>query len=200
MNKQAFLDALWQALGDLPQDDVVQSLEYYEEMLDDSIEDGLTEEEAVALLGSPEEIAERIRLEMPLPTLVRARAANARRPKAWEIVLIVLGSPVWLPLALSVLAVLVSLYAVIWSILIALYAVALALAVVFLGLIGLSVWTIRGQDILHGVFLLGAGLVCVGLAILLFLMSKALTVAVCRATAAFVRKCKKSIAGKGSAA
>lgn len=200
MNKQEFLYMLQQCLSDLPQEDVSQSLEYYAEMIDDCTEDGMTQEEAVAQLGTPSDVAERIRLEMPLPTLVRARAANARRPKAWEIVLIVLGSPVWLPLALSVLAVLVSLYAVIWSILIAMYAVALALAVVFLGLIGLSVWTIRGQDILHGVFLLGAGLVCGGLAILLFLMSKALTVVVCRATAAFVRKCKKSIAGKGSAA
>ena len=200
MHKQEFLDALWQSLSDLPQDDVAQSLEYYEEMLNDRMEDGLSEEEAVALLGSPEEIAERIRMEMPLPTLVRARAATARRPKAWEIVLLVLGSPVWLPLLLSAVVILLSLYIVIWSILISLYAVVLALAVAFLGALGLAAFTMHERDLLHGTFLLGCALICAALSILLLLASIGLTKAVCRGTAACVRKCKKRIVGKGSAA
>ena len=200
MNKQAFLDALWQSLSDLPQDDVVQSLEYYEEMLDDSIEDGMTEEEAVALLGSPEEIAERIRLEMPIPTLVRARASTARRPKAWEIVLLVLGSPVWLPIVLSLIVILLSLYIVIWSVVLSFYAVVLAFAAAFLGAVTLSILTLREVDLLHGLFLLGAGLICAALALLFLLASVGLTKAVCIGTAACLRGCKKRIVGKGSAA
>ena len=35
MNKQDFLDLLQVDLSDLPQEDVAQSLEFYEEMLDD---------------------------------------------------------------------------------------------------------------------------------------------------------------------
>lgn len=198
MDKQAFLDALWQALGDLPQDDVMQSLEYYEEILDDSIEDGYSEQEAVAMLGSPEEIAERIRMETPLPKLVRARA-KAKHMKAWEIVLLILGSPVWLPVLLSVLIVLLSLYIVVWSILISLYVVAAALAAAFVGALGLAVWTMHEQDLLHGTFLLGGSLICGGLSILLFIITKGLTRAAARGTAAFVRGVKKRIVGKGSA-
>ena len=200
MNKQEFLDALWQSLSDLPQDDVSQSLEYYEEMLDDRMEDGLSEEEAVAHLGSPREIAERIRLEMPLPTLVRARAANARRPKAWEIVLLILGSPVWLPILISVAAILFSLYIVIWSVLISFYAVVLAQVVAFVALVGFAVFTFREPDVVHATFLLGGSFISLALAILLFLASVGLTLAVCRGTAALVRSCKKRVAGKGSAA
>ena len=197
MDKQAFLDALWQALQDLPQDDVLESLEYYEEILDDSMEDGMTEQEAVAQLGSPLEVAQRIRMDMPLTTLVRARAKR-RHMRAWEIVLLILGSPVWLPVLLSVVLILLSVYIVIWAILICLYVVAAALAVSFVGAVGLAVWTIRSQDLLHGTFLLGCGLICGGLSILLFLVSKGLTRAVARGTASFVRKCKKRIVGKGS--
>lgn len=200
MTKQIFLDALWQSLSDLPQEDVAQSLEYYEEMLDDYIEDGLTEQEAVEQIGMPEEIAERIRLELPLPTLVRVRTANARRPKAWEIVLLVLGSPVWIPVLLAVLVVLLSVYIVIWSVVISVYAVFLSFAVAFLGALGLAVWTLCDGDMIHGLFLLGAGLICAALAILFFLASVALTKVVCRGTAAFVRGCKKRIVGKGRAA
>lgn len=200
MNKQAFLDELWQCLSDLPQDDAARSLDYYEELLDDCIEDGMTEEEAVAQFDAPQEIADRIRLELPLPTLVRARAATTRRPKAWEIVLLILGSPVWLPLLLSAVVILLSLYIVIWSILISLYAVVLALAVAFLGVLGLAAFTFHERDLLHGTFLLGCALICAALAILLLLTSIGLTKAVCRGTAAFVRSCKKRVAGKGSAA
>ncbi len=198
MDRQGFLDALQQCLSDLPQEDVARSLEYYEEMLDDRIEDGLTEQEAVEQIGTPSEIADRIRMEMPLQTLVRTRA-KAKRLKGWEIALLILGSPVWFPLVLSVLVILLSLYVVLWSLLLSLYAVDLSLAAAALASVGLSIWTILEQDILHGTFLLGAGLICAAFTILLFLVSKGATKGVCRGTAAFVRKCKRRIVGRGNA-
>ncbi len=127
MTKEDFLYALQNSLCDLPPEDVDQSLEYYMEMIDDCIEDGMTEEEAVAQLGSLSEIAERIRLDMPLPTLVRVRTGS-RPLKAWEIVLLVLGSPVWLPILLSVFVILLSVYIVVWAVLISLYIVAFLLS------------------------------------------------------------------------
>lgn len=196
MNKLEFLDVLQYSLSDLPPDDVAQSLDYYAEMIDDCIEEGMTEEYAVEQLGSPSEIADRIRMETPLSTLVRARASKARRPKGWEIALLILGSPVWLPILLSGFVILLSVYLVIWSVLISLYAVILALAVSFLGLVGLSIWTLHEGDVLHGTFLLGAGLVCGALAILLFLACVWLTKSFCRGTTYFFRKCKKRIIGK----
>lgn len=199
MNKREFLEQLQQYLSDLPQQDVEQSLQYYAEMIDDRIEDGMTEYEAVEQIGLPEDAADRIRVELPLPTLMRAKARSARHPKAWEVVLLVLGSPVWLPILLSLVIIILSLYIVVWSLLLSLYVVDFALAASCIAGLGLSVWTIVEHDLMHGLFLLGASLVCGGFAILLFLLSKVLTKAVCRGTAAAVRKCKKRIAGKGNA-
>ena len=43
MTKQEFLRELWNRLTELPQEDVEKSLDYYSEMIDDRVEDGLTE-------------------------------------------------------------------------------------------------------------------------------------------------------------
>ena len=51
MNKTEFLDALRHALGKLPSYEVEQSIAFYAEMIDDRIEDGMSEQEAVAALG-----------------------------------------------------------------------------------------------------------------------------------------------------
>ena len=58
MKKQEFLDELKKALWALPEADQKNSLEYYAEMIDDRMEDGLSEEEAVAAIGDLDEIVD----------------------------------------------------------------------------------------------------------------------------------------------
>lgn len=99
MSKQEFLDALRAKLEGL--EDIEASLEFYGEAIDDRMESGLTEQEAVAEIGSVEEVAAQILSEMPLPKLIKARATPKGKPSGWQIALIVLGSPVWLPLLLA---------------------------------------------------------------------------------------------------
>jgi uncharacterized membrane protein len=65
MNKQEFLKCLREGLAGLPQEDVERAIDFYEEMIDDRMEDGLTEEEAVASLGSLEEVIAKMAAEMP---------------------------------------------------------------------------------------------------------------------------------------
>ena len=45
MNKQEFITSLYNRLSGLPQNDIENSIEFYSEMIDDRIEEGLTEEE-----------------------------------------------------------------------------------------------------------------------------------------------------------
>lgn len=101
MNREAFLEEIARRLKGLPEEDVERSLDYFREMIDDRMEDGMSEEEAVADLGTPEAAAMGLLGEMPLPKLVRARMRPKRALRIWEIVLLVLGSPVWLPLVLT---------------------------------------------------------------------------------------------------
>ena len=59
MTKKQFLDRLGKSLNGLPQEDISERLTFYGEMIDDRAEEGLTEEEAVAGIGSVEEIETR---------------------------------------------------------------------------------------------------------------------------------------------
>ena len=60
MNKREFLRSLSASLRGMPRGERAQSLEYYGEMIQDRMEEGLSEEEAVARLGSADEIARQI--------------------------------------------------------------------------------------------------------------------------------------------
>ena len=63
MTKTEYISRLTELLSDLDRGYVSSSVQYYTEMIDDRIDDGLTEEEAINAIGSPEETAERIRSE-----------------------------------------------------------------------------------------------------------------------------------------
>ena len=60
MTKREFLSRLNEGLSGLPQEDAAGRLAFYSEMIDDRIEDGLSEEEAVAGIGPVEKIVAQI--------------------------------------------------------------------------------------------------------------------------------------------
>ena len=168
MTKHEFLQRLRDGLRGLPQEDIEERVTFYSEMIDDRVEDGLTDEEAVAGIASVDEIVEQIMAETPLSRLVKEKIQQRRGLKAWEILLLVLGSPVWLPLLIAAFAVCLSLYIVLWAVLSSLWAVDLSLAVSAVGGLFMAVFDlIRGNPV-GGAFMLGIALVCAGLAILLF--------------------------------
>lgn len=170
MTKQEFISSLRKALSGLPQEDAERSVEFYDEMIDDRVEDGVKEEEAVAELGSVEDIAARILSDIPLASLVKAKVKPNRALKAWEIALLILGSPIWLPLLLSAAVVLLSVYIVIWSVIISLYAVDISFALC--GIAGIAAAFIYKFVSLGSIaaclLYFGGGLVCAGLAVILF--------------------------------
>lgn len=197
MTKLKFLFALHKQLSDLPQEDVEERLNFYAEMIEDRIEEGLCEEDAVAAVGSVEEIAAQIRAEVSpaapaasadsaVPAAPVAPAANAPAAKssldAWQILLLVLGSPIWLSLLIAVFAVIFSLYVTLWSLVISLWAVFASFAGCAVGgLAGGAGFLIAGHSP-AGIALLAAAAVCTGLAILAFLGCKAATVGSARLT------------------
>lgn len=170
MDKKEFLSALEARLAGLPEADLQASLDFYAEMLDDLMEGGMTEQEAVASLGSVDAIAEEILMDTPLPKLIKAKMKPKRRMRAWEIVLIAVGSPVWFPILIALFAVALALYITLWAVVLSLYAADLALAVsVPAGLIAAIALFANGQPAAALLFL-GAGLVLAGFAILWFFL------------------------------
>ena len=110
MTKLEFLSELRARLSGVPEKELESSLDYYSEMIDDRIEDGMEEKDAVRAVGTPEEAANEALAEIPLTKLVKNRVRPSRRLRAWEIVLLALGSPIWLSLLVAAFAVAVSLY------------------------------------------------------------------------------------------
>lgn len=167
MDKHAFLDALKVKLSGVPRKEVEERLSFYEEIIDDRIEEGLTEEDAVKEIGTVEEVVEAIIADLPFSKIVKEKIKPKRRIRVWEIVLLVLGSPVWVSLLVAACAVLFSLYAVLWSVIVSLWAVfVVAAAVAFAGLVLGIAFLLQGIG-LSGGTLIGGGLICVGMAIFL---------------------------------
>lgn len=171
MKKQEFLDKLKGSLWAMPEADIRNSLEYYSEMIDDRMEDGLSEEEAVAAIGDLDEIVSQILSETPRPPqVVQNETPKKKRTPIWLIVLLVLGSPVWGSLLIAAAAVVFSVWVSLWSVVIALYATAFALAVCALGLLVAAFSLLWIHRFGKGAVLVGGALVCAGLAILIFLL------------------------------
>ena len=175
MSKQEFLARLREGLSGLPQEDIEDRLAFYGEMIDDRMEEGLTEEEAVAEIGPAEQAAAQIVAETPLPRIVKERIRSKRRMRAWEIVLLILGSPIWLSLLISAFAVLFSIYAVIWAVIISFWAVDLALLLSAVATLGTGVWMFLRGDAPRGLALTGAAFVLAGLTILFYFVCLAAT-------------------------
>ncbi len=192
MTKNEFLAELKERLAGVSEADMKQSLDYYTEMIDDRMEDGLSEEEAVAAVGTPGEIAGEILGEMPLAKLVKARVKPKRRMVAWEIVLLVLGSPIWLSLLIALLAVVFSLYISFWAVIVSLWATVLALgAAALAGVLGLFTAT-AGGHVWTGIALLGAGVFLAGLTIFAYYGCLYATKGICflsKRTFRFVKGC-----------
>ena len=104
MDKIDFLSALENALAGLPADDIDRSIDYYSEMIDDMTENGLSEEEAISSVGSLDEIVNQIITEIPITKLVKERIKKKRALGTFEIILLILGSPIWLSLLIAAIA------------------------------------------------------------------------------------------------
>lgn len=196
MNKDQFLEELRKKLSGLPQEDIDERLAFYSEMIDDRMEEGITEEEAVESLGTVDSVVEQIMSEIPLTKLVKQKVKPKREMKAWEIVLLVLGAPVWIPLIIAALAVMLSVYIVIWAVVISVYAVDLSAAAgAASGLAGIFVY-LRAGNPAGMLFSFGAAIAFAGLAILLFFVCKWITKAVVKLTGRIFLGTKRSFVGK----
>lgn len=173
MDKREFLGQLREGLSGLPPKDIEERLTFYSEMIEDGMEEGLSEAEAVAAVGSVQEIVAQVLADTPPVKAVKAEPK--RQIKAWEIVLLVLGSPIWLSLGIAVFAVILSLYISLWAVVIALWAVFGALVGCAVGGVASGVGFVYSGNTLPGIAMLGAALVCAGFAIFMFLGCKAAT-------------------------
>ena len=194
MNKYEFLTNLRAKLWALPEEDKQRSVDYYAEMIDDRIEEGMNETDAVKdICGKNavdeldeaawiEEVAAVILSEKETEQKQEKTQRQKRSLKRWEIALLILGSPLWLALlltagavvlalAISAFAVIVSLaavvftlYVVMWVVILCLWVGALALALSSIAGILVFIPLLIKNLIPHGFLTVGSAVACAGIA------------------------------------
>ena len=200
MNKHEFLAALRRELTALPHGELTEQLNFYNEMIDDRMEEGMTEEDAVAGIGSVASIAAVILADRaadgdPIPRSEESAEeeisapchdipqqdntrtdGSASEPKGspgetsklrpWEIALIALSSPLWVPLLIAVVSVALTLLVTLWAVVGSLWTIPLTLGVTAVaGICAVPVAVASGHWVLV-LAMLGAGCLLAGLCIL----------------------------------
>jgi uncharacterized membrane protein len=173
MSKGEFLQSLERLLKSLSKSEREKSLSYYSEIIDDYMEDGYSEEDAVEQVGNPGVIAQEI-LEEQEGKEGRQLSGGM---KGLIAVLLVLGFPLWGSLMLAGVCLLlaaalmvVSVYIVIWCIPVCTGACSvssLVLSVVSMGGAAIIVF----QNPAAGVIQLGVGMVSAGIFVLFGLLT-----------------------------
>lgn len=84
MRKEEYLKKLKFQLRDLPEEDLTQIEDFYEELILDGIEQGCPEEEILARFESPEEVARKIRAEYGGLVVYTAKAGSRESEREFE--------------------------------------------------------------------------------------------------------------------
>lgn len=161
MTRLEFAGLLRGELRGLDGEEIEKSVQFYDELISDHMDEGMDEEEAVAAVGTPAEIAGEILMDQPVAALVKRRVKRRERLNGLSVALIVLGSPVWLPLLLTavVLAVVFALLAYLLVLVAVLCAWTVALSCAAAGVVALFNLSFSALGLLYtGAFLAGAGL------------------------------------------
>lgn len=196
MNKKRFLSELRRGLSGLPQAEVEERLTFYSDMIDDRMEDGCSESTAVAEIGPVKRVVGQILSEISFAKLVKAKIAPKKPLQGWEILLLVLGSPLWLSLVIAAVAVVLAVYTSLWAVAVSLWACfGAVIGSAVGGLVG-GIILAFGSKLLSGLALVGAGIFCAGLSIFLFAGCKAATKGMCRLTKALTLGLKRWLVKK----
>jgi uncharacterized membrane protein len=162
MTKFEYLNALAGALTGIP--DAAKCVAYYGEIIDDRIEDGMSEEAAVASRDDIYTVRERLIAETPLPAFLKEK--GTRKVSTGMIVLLVLGFPLWFPLLMAGGAVALSWFVVVACLIFS--AIVIVLALSFGGIAMVIVACFRfAASPAYGLFTVGGGFMAIGLSLLL---------------------------------
>lgn len=190
MTKLEFLTQLQNGLGALTESDAQERLNFYSEMIDDRIEEGFSEEQAVAQIGDVEGIVASILAEIPQRTPTKQPVTVTPKPeprgttapkqekkgmRAWQIIMLIVGAPLWIPLLAAALVIVLALLAVLWSLVAVAWAVFATLVGIGIGGVISGIANTVSGNLPIALQLLGMGLAGAGLAIFAFHGCLALT-------------------------
>ena len=197
MNKKEFLEELEKRLQALPKEEIQERLEFYSEAIDDRVEEGKTEEQAIEEIGTLDEITWEIVKKTPLVTLVKEKVKPKRRIRPWEIVLICVGFPIWFPLLITAMVLVLVAYILAWVLVIVTYSVEIATSVAGVAALSSGAAVFFSGEHWFGFGLVGAGIMCLGFALLWIFACIGATKASISLTRAIILSIKKRFVKRG---
>lgn len=197
MNKTEFLDRLRKGLQGLPEEDIRERLSFYSEMIDDRMEEGFSEEEAVKAVDKVEKIVEQAVADTPIIKIAKEKIKNSRRLSSAETVLIILGSPIWLSLMIALASVVFELYISAWSVIASLWAFFSTFVLCTPAIFVVGIFFMCNGNFLPGIAMISACLVLGGLSIFSFFGCKSVTKGMLFLTKKAITCIKNSFKGKG---
>lgn len=175
MNKLEFKNILNKKLSSFPKKEVDERINFYLEIIDEYIEDGMSEEEAIKMIASTDEIVNEIVSDIPLVKIATEKIKIKRKLSGLEITLLIVGFPIWFSLLAAFIAFVIALYASLWSVVVSMWACFASFAATSVASVLLAIfYFITGQTSL-AFGLISSMFVLLGLSILFYLLCKLLT-------------------------
>lgn len=224
MNRDEFLAALRGEIDSLDLHDRNRFLDYYREMIDDCIENGMPEADAVASMGDVRSIAERIlsdidsnadlnssvNLDMTpdlTPSVDPDTDKNKQDPGEGNskkssighdlmVALIVITSVIWIPLIFAAAAVILAVYIVMWSVVLVAYSLSFAFIAATSATIHFAVTSAITGSLGMTIISVGGAFICFGLSILCIILSIKLTKWTARLAVAFSKSLNRAFGKK----
>lgn len=170
MTKQDFLFSLQKRLSKyISRAEINERLSFYDEMINDLIEEGLSEDEAVSKIGSVDDVVSQILTDLPSDKI--KHNDTKKRHKSLKIVILAICSP----LLISLLVVVLSLYISMWAVVASLWCVLFSFGVGSASGIIYSVCLFSTGNGISGAVIIASALILCGLAIFAFYGCKILT-------------------------
>ncbi len=190
MTRHQFLEGLRQELKGLPRQEIEQTVHYYWEIIADRMEEGMTEEQAVAKMEPMHIIARRVLSDF------KGGAAPRRKLSGFLIAMLILGFPLWFPLLITGAALMVVALTLVWVLVLTLWAVCLGL---FSGGMAAIITLFLGNfhSGLPFVAQIGLGMAAMGLSIFLFYGAKGAIPLAMGATVSMVSWIKRGFVRRG---
>ena len=160
MDKAEFITQLKRNLKKLPEDEIKNAIEYYEEYFNEAGEEN--EQKIIEELGNPANVASQIIANFAIKgTETLENSTSKGLSTLWMVILATFLSPVALPVAITIAALAISFIIVIFSVIFsfAVTGIALCIAGIFYSIISIS---LIAQDFATSIFFTGFGLLSFG--------------------------------------
>ncbi len=197
MNKEEFLFTLRNKLKGLPAETIESAIDYYSELIDDAMEDGTSENEAVESLGSISDIAYNVIADTPLKKIIETKKQNKPKLNGWKVAFFIITAPLWIPIIFVVGIISLSVLLAIVIGVVAVFALLIGLTLFGIILLVYSIFYYVRVSLVNAVFIAGLSLLCIGAGIVTIDLAKKLFVLIKTGIRNLISRLKNDAVKKG---